>query len=106
MTAMLGYFSKSKCQHFPQYPDGFMISNQPNTYIEKMLHFQTVSNKVKDMGQLNSGYNTQEVREIQADFEGMYCVFSGLCEKPHWQEFPVKYSKVQHLVKNRTKQPL
>ncbi len=36
MTAMLGYFSKSKCQHLPQYPDGFMISNQPNTYIKKM----------------------------------------------------------------------
>ena len=52
MTAMLGYFSKSKCQHFPQYPDGFMISNQPNTYIEKMLHFQTVSNKVKDRDSL------------------------------------------------------
>ncbi len=36
----------------------------------------------------------------------MYCVFSGLYDKPHWQEFPVNFSKVQHLVKNRTKQPL
>jgi hypothetical protein len=35
MTAMLGYFFKSKSQHFPQYPDGFMISKQPNTYIKK-----------------------------------------------------------------------
>jgi hypothetical protein len=52
-----------------------MISNQLNTYIEKMQHFQTVSNKVKDRGQLYSGYNTQEVWEIQADFEGVYCLF-------------------------------
>ena len=103
---MLGYFSKSKCQHFPRQPDGFMISKQPNTYIKKMQHFWTASNKVKDRGQLNAGYNTQEVWEIQAGFEGVYCVFSGLRDKPHWQEFPVNHSKVQHLVKNRTKQPL
>jgi hypothetical protein len=36
----------------------------------------------------------------------VYCVFSGLHDTPHWQEFPVKWSKVQHLVKNWTKQPL
>jgi hypothetical protein len=106
MTAMLGYFSKSKCQHFPRYPDGFMISKQPNTYIKKMQHFQTAFNKVKDRGWRNTGYNTKEVWEIQAGFEGVYCAFSGLRDKPHWQEFPVNHSKVQHLVKNRTKQPL
>ena len=39
-------------------------------------------------------------------FEGVYSIFSGLRDKPHWQEFPVNHSKVQHLVKNRTKQPL
>jgi hypothetical protein len=69
-----------------------------------MQHFQTASNKVKDRGWLNIGYNTQEVWEIQAGFEGVYCVFSGLRDKPHWQEFPVKWNKVQHLVKNWTKQ--
>jgi hypothetical protein len=31
-------------------------------------HFWTVSNKVKDRGWLNIGYNTQEVWEIQAGF--------------------------------------
>ena len=36
----------------------------------------------------------------------MCTVFSGLRDKPHWQEFPVNHSKVQHLVKKRTKQPL
>jgi hypothetical protein len=65
-----------------------------------------MSNKVKERGWLNIGYNTQEVWEIQASFEGVYCVFSGLHYKPHWQEFPVKWSKVQHLVKNQTKKPL
>jgi hypothetical protein len=35
-----------------------MISKQPNTYIEKTQHFWTVSNKVKDRGWLNIGYNT------------------------------------------------
>ena len=53
---MLGYFSKSKCQHFPRQPDGFMISKQPNTYIKKTWHFWTASNKVKDWGWLNAGY--------------------------------------------------
>jgi hypothetical protein len=56
----------------------------------------------KDRGLLNIGYNTQEVLEIQAGFEGVHCVFSGLWDKPHWQEFPVKWNKVQHLVKNQT----
>jgi hypothetical protein len=41
--------------------DGYMIRKQLNTYIEKMQHFQTSSNKVKDRGWLNIGYNTQEV---------------------------------------------
>jgi hypothetical protein len=82
-----------------------MISKQPNTYIKKTQHFWTVSNKVKERGWLNIGYNTQEVWEIQVGFEGVYCVFSGLHDKPHWQEFPIKWSKVQ-LVKNLTKQPL
>jgi hypothetical protein len=106
MTAMLGYFSKSKCQHLPQYSNGFMISKQPNTYIEKMQNFWTGSNKVEERRWLNIGYNTQEVLEIQAGFKDMHCVFSGLHDKPNWQEFPVKWSRVQHLVKNWTKQPL
>jgi hypothetical protein len=83
-----------------------MISKQLNTYMKKMQHFQTASNKVKDRGWLNIGYDTQEVWEIQAGFKGVYCVFSGLHDKPHWQEFPVKWCKVQHLVKNWTKQPI
>jgi hypothetical protein len=75
-----------------------MISKQPNTYIEKTQHFWIASNKVKDRGQLIAGYNTQEVWEIQAGFEGVYCVFSGVCDKPHWQEFPVNRIKVQQFV--------
>jgi hypothetical protein len=71
-----------------------------------MQHFWTTSNKVKERGWLNIGYNTQEVWEIQVGFKGVYCVFSGLCHKSHWQEFTVKWSKVQHLLKNWTKQPL
>jgi hypothetical protein len=72
-----------------------------------MHHFWTASNKVNDKGQLYIGYNTQEVWEIQVDFEGVYCVFSGPRDKPYWQEFPVNWSIVQQLlVKNRTKQPL
>jgi hypothetical protein len=87
-------------------PDDFMISKQPNTYIEKMQHFQTASSKEKERGQFNIGYNTQEVWEIQVGFKGVYSIFSGLRDKPHWQEFPMKWNKVQHLVKNQTKQPL
>jgi hypothetical protein len=83
-----------------------MISKQPNTYIEKMQNFWTGSNKVEERRWLNIGYNTQEVLEIQAGFKDMHCVFSGLHDKPNWQEFPVKWSRVQHLVKNWTKQPL
>jgi hypothetical protein len=74
-----------------------MISKQLNTYIKKMERFQTASNKVKDRGQLNIGYNTQEVWEIQVGFEGVYFVFSGLRDKPHFQEFPVKWSKCSTL---------
>jgi hypothetical protein len=81
-------------------------SKQLKRYIKKMQHFWTVSSKVKDRGQLNIGYNAQEVWEIQAAFLGLYCVFSGLHDNLHFQEFPVKVSKVQHLVKNQTKQPL
>jgi hypothetical protein len=83
-----------------------MISKQPNTYIEKMQHFWTASNKVKERGWFNIGYNTQEVWEIQVGFKGVYCVFSGLRHKSHWQELSVKWSKVQHLMKNWTKHPL
>ncbi len=39
-------------------------------------------------------------------FKVVYCVFSGLRDKPHWEEFPVQWSKLQHLVKNQTQQPL
>jgi hypothetical protein len=104
----LAFFANEyqKCQILTFCEVSLMISKQPNTHIEKMQHFQTASNKVKESGWLKVGYNTQQVWEIQAGFEGVYCVFSGLCDKPHWQEFPVKWSKVQHLVKNWTKKPL
>jgi hypothetical protein len=56
------------------------------------------------MGQLNKGYNTQEVWEIQPSFAGVYCVFSGLRDKPHWQDFPSNQSVIKELVKCKTKQ--
>jgi hypothetical protein len=59
---------------------------------------------VKQKGWLNKGYNTQEVWEIQPSFAGVYCVFSGLCDKPHWQDFPSNLSVVKELVKCKTKQ--
>jgi hypothetical protein len=62
------------------------------------------SHLVKQRGQLNKGYNTQEVWEIQPSFAGVYCVFSGLCDKPHWQDFPSNQSLIKELVKCKTKQ--
>jgi hypothetical protein len=52
--------------------------------IEKTEHFRTALHLVKRRGRLNKGYNTQEVWEIQASFAGVYCVFSGLRDKPHY----------------------
>jgi hypothetical protein len=66
-----------------QCTDGLLIRVQPNTYIEKTEHFRTALHLVKQRGQLNKGYNTQEVWEIQPSFASVYCVFSGLCDKPH-----------------------
>jgi hypothetical protein len=59
---------------------------------------------VKQRRWLNKGYNTQEVWEIQPSFAGIYCVFSGLCDKPHWQDFPSNQSIIKELVKFKTKQ--
>jgi hypothetical protein len=70
-----------------------MMSEQSNTYIKKMQHFWTVSNKVKERGWLNIGYNTQEVCEIQVGFEGVYCVFSGLHDTQHLQEFTINVAR-------------
>jgi hypothetical protein len=58
----------------------------------------------KERGQLNKGYNTQEVWEIQPSFAGIYCVVSGLHDKPHWQDFPSSQSIIKELVKYKTKQ--
>jgi hypothetical protein len=85
---MKDYFSMLKNSVLPQCTEGLLIRVQPNTYIEKTEHFWTASHLVKQRGQLNKGYNTQEVWEIQPSFAGIYCVFSGLRDKPHWQDFP------------------
>jgi hypothetical protein len=58
---------------------------------------------VKERGWLNKGYNAQEVWEIQPSFAGVYCVVSGLCDKPHWQDFPSNWSIIKALVKCKTK---
>jgi hypothetical protein len=88
----------------PQCTEGLLIRVQPNTYIEKTEHFRTASHLVKQRGQLNKGYNTQEVWEIQPSFAGVYCVFSGLRDKPHWQDFPSNWSVIKELVKCKIKQ--
>jgi hypothetical protein len=87
LVTMKDYFLMLKSSVPPQCTEGLLIRVQPNTYIEKTEHFWTASHLVKQRGQLNKGYNTQEVWEIQPSFAGVYCVFSGLCNKPHWQDF-------------------
>ena len=101
---MKDYFSMLKSSLMPQCPAGLLIRVQPNTYIEKTEHFRTALHLVKERGWLNKGYNTQEVWEIQPSFAGIYCVVSGLCNKPHWQDFPSNQSVIKELVKCKTKQ--
>jgi hypothetical protein len=101
---MKDYFSMLKSSVMPECPAGLLIRVQPNTYIEKTEHFQTSSHLVKERGWLNKGYNTQEVWEIQPSFAGIYCVVSGLCNKPHWQDFPSNRSIIKALAKCKTKQ--
>jgi hypothetical protein len=101
---MKDYFSMLKSSVMPQCPAGLLIRVQPNTYIEKTEHFWTSLHLVKGRGQLNKGYNTQEVWEIQPSFAGVYCVVSGLHDKPHWQDFPSNRSVIKELVKCKTKQ--
>jgi hypothetical protein len=98
------YFSMSKSSVPLQCTECLLIRVQPNTYIEKTEHFRTALHLVKQRGWLNKGYNTQEVWEIQPSFAGIYCVFSGLCDKPHWQDFPSNRSVIKELVKCKTKQ--
>jgi hypothetical protein len=104
LVTVKDYFSMSKSSVPLECTEGLLIRVQPNTYIEKTEHFWTASHLVKQRGQLNKGYNTQEVWEIQPSFAGVYCVFSGLCEKPHWQDFPSNWSIIKELVKCKTKQ--
>jgi hypothetical protein len=80
---MKDYFSMVKSSVMPQCPAGLLIRVQPNTYIEKNEHFWTALHLVKERGWLNKGYNTQQVREIQPSFAGVYCVVSGLPDKLH-----------------------
>jgi hypothetical protein len=87
-----------------QCPAGLLIRVQPNTYIEKTEHLWTALHLVKERGQLNKGYNTQVVWEIQLNFASIYCVVSGLCDKWHWQDFPSNWSIIKELVKCKTKQ--
>jgi hypothetical protein len=101
---MKDYFSMLKSSVPLQCTEGLLIRVQPNTYIEKTEHFRTALHLVKQRGQLNKGYNTQEVWEIQPSFAGFYCVFSGLRDKPHWQDFPSNPSVIKELVKCKTKQ--
>jgi hypothetical protein len=98
------YFSMLKSSVMPECPAGLLIRVQPNTHIEKTEHFRTSLHLVKERGQLNKGYNMQEVREIQPSFTSIYCVVSGLCDKPHWQDFPSNRSVIKALVKCKTKQ--
>jgi hypothetical protein len=104
LVTMKDYFSMLKSSVLPQCTEGLLIRVKPNTYIEKTEHFRTASHLVKQRGQLNKGYNTQEVWEIQPSFAGVYCVFSGSCNKPHWQDFPSNWSVIKELVKCKTKQ--
>jgi hypothetical protein len=98
------YFSMLKSSVIPKCPAGLLIWVQPNTHIEKTEHFWTSLHLVKERGQLNKGYNMQEVWEIQPSFASVYCVVSGLCNKPHWQDFPSNRSVIKALVKCKTKQ--
>jgi hypothetical protein len=104
LVTVKDYFSMSKSSVPLECTEGLLIRVQPNTYIEKTEHFWTASHLVKQRGQLNKGYNTQEVWEIQPSFAGIYCVFSGLRNKPHWQDFPSNWSIIKELVKCKTKQ--
>jgi hypothetical protein len=101
---MKDYFSMLKCSLMPPCPAGLLIRVQPNTYIERTEHFWTALHLVKERGQLNKGYNTHEVWEIQPSFTGIYCVVSGLHDKPHWQDFPSNRSVIKELVKCKMKQ--
>jgi hypothetical protein len=101
---MKDYFSMLKSSVPPQCTEGLLIRVQPNTYIEKPELFRTALHLVKERGQLNKGYNTQEVWEIQPKFADVYCVVSGLCDKPHWQDFPSNQSIIKELVMCKTKQ--
>jgi hypothetical protein len=104
LVTLKDYFSMSNSSVPPQCTEGLLIRVQPNTYIEKTEHFRTALHLVKQRGQLNKGYNTQEVWEIQPSFAGVYCVFSGLRDKPHWQDFPSNWSVIKELVKCKIKQ--
>jgi hypothetical protein len=73
-----------KSSVMPECPAGLLIRVQPNTYIEETEHFWTSLHLVKERGQLNKGYNIQEAWEIQPSFATIYCVVSGLHDKPHW----------------------
>jgi hypothetical protein len=101
---MKDYFSMLKSSVMPECPTGLLMTVQPNTYIEKTEHFWTSLHLVKERGQLNEGYNMQEVWEIQPSFAGVYCVVSGLGNNPHWQDFPSNPSVIKALVKCKTKQ--
>jgi hypothetical protein len=101
---MKDYFYMLKSSLMPLCPAGLLIRLQPNTYIEKTEHFRTALHLVKESRWLNKGYNTQEVWEIQPSFAGIYCVVSGLCNKPHWQDFPSNQSVIKELVKSKTNQ--
>jgi len=104
LVTLKDYFSMSNSAVLPHCTEGLLIRVQPNTYIEKTEHFRTASHLVKQRGQLNKGYNTQEVWEIQPSFASIYCVFSGLRDKPYWQDFPSNWSVIKELVKCKTKQ--
>jgi hypothetical protein len=100
---MKDYFSMLKSSVMPQCPAGLLIREQPNTYIEKTEHFWTALHFAKERGQLNKGYNIQEVWEILPIFAGVYCVVSGLCNKPHWQDFSSNWSIIKELVKCKSR---
>jgi hypothetical protein len=104
LFTMKDYFSILKSSVPPQCTEGLIIRVQPNIYIEKTEHFWTASHLVEQRGRLNKGYNTQEVWKIQPSFAGVYCVFSGLRDKPPWQDFPSNQSVIKELVKCKTKQ--
>ena len=102
---MMGYYfsKKSKPSHRPPpNPAGFMRRKQPNTYIEVTRNCRTAASKVKEKGPLSRGYRTQAVWEIQGGFEGVYCVHSGLRDKPHWQKLPTERQTLQFKLKKRS----